>query len=78
MTPTDDEVRHMVLWFGGRYPPQFDKPCKDVMRGGIYRLLGIVSPSKVFRECLFCSTPCEWWCIHHFEMLERYENGNNG
>ena len=57
---TDDECRYMIHWFGGRYPPQFGSPCKDVMRGGIFRILGIVSPSKVFKECLFCATPCEW------------------
>lgn len=28
---TDDECRYMILWFGGRYPPQFGSPCKDVM-----------------------------------------------
>ena len=57
---TDDEIRHIVFCWGGRYPPQHGKPCKDVMRGGIFRLLGIVSPSKAFKECLFCATPCSW------------------
>lgn len=57
---TDDEIRYIVFCWGGRYPPQHGKPCKDVMRGGIFRLLGIVSPSKVFRECTFCKTPCMW------------------
>lgn len=46
------------------------KPCKRVRADGIRGVLGIISPSKAVRECLFCESKCKWGAEFVMEMTE--------